>query len=798
MEGGPGDGITGHHSAGGPARRSVGDARAWWSTVVVALALFSIAAAAPPTAVAHSRPALPHHNDGLGIRPGKIKHVWLIILENKSYDATFTGLNRNTYLWRTLPAQGVLLKNYFGTGHFSFDNYISLVSGQATQADTQVDCPYYDHFSGHVDRSGSLRHNPNYGQMTSAQGPNAAAGENGCVYPPSVKTLFNQFDSAHVSWKGYAQDLGYPSTGAPNPSAGVRVCGAPFRSPGPTGSKTQPNPSVANATDQYLPKHFPFPWFESILKSGQCSHKHIASLFGRRHGLFHDLRRKATTPAFSWITPNMCSDGHDAVCHGNNLSGGFTGPNTPRKPRNYTGGLYAADLFLRHIVPAIERSPAYRDGGLIDITFDEAFPPFTFTANSFANSKRVAPDAATSIANDSAGETLFGRSVHFEPTGPNTPLAKNALGQELYPGPGDNAFVDRPSICVAQTVPPRPKRTCLLGGGGHVPGPRTDAGATAPMGGSTISDNSIVITDTGRSVTGTGIPVGAFVGKVTNTPVMATAPNQDGGFVVAGSFVLVDSYGRRLLTTGAVKGITVGPRTPATDPLFNATSPTTGGGDTGSVLISPYIKPGTVSKRFYNHYSWLRTMEDLFGVARFSRGLDHAGHLGYAAQPGLAPFGRDVFNSPLGYRIRSLATPDIGRIVQASPAEPQVAIQGDTVAVALGSGRGLATVVGPAVARSGLSPAPISVQCTFTVRLSARSGTLPLSAAGFAIVDEQGQLHRPSVSAVNDTRLPTHVAAGRSVTLTLRAELPVGGGRISWTPQGPRPTVSWDFDVEID
>jgi phospholipase C len=53
--------------------------------------------------------------DGLGIQPGKIKHVWLIILENKSYDATFTGLNNNTYLWKALPAQGVLLKNYYGT-----------------------------------------------------------------------------------------------------------------------------------------------------------------------------------------------------------------------------------------------------------------------------------------------------------------------------------------------------------------------------------------------------------------------------------------------------------------------------------------------------------------------------------------------------------------------------------------------------------------------------------------------------------------------------------------------------------
>ena len=95
--------------------------------------------------------------DGLGITPGKIKHVWLIILENKSYDATFTGLNNNTYLWQTLPSQGVLLKNYYGTGHFSLDNYISLVSGQATQPDTQADCPYYDTFGGSVDMTGTLR-----------------------------------------------------------------------------------------------------------------------------------------------------------------------------------------------------------------------------------------------------------------------------------------------------------------------------------------------------------------------------------------------------------------------------------------------------------------------------------------------------------------------------------------------------------------------------------------------------------------------------------------------------------------
>jgi hypothetical protein len=42
------------------------------------------------------------------------------------------------------------------------------------------------------------------------------------------------------------------------------------------------------------------------------------------------------------------------------------------------------------------------------------------------------------------------------------------------------------------------------------------------------------------------------------------------------------------------------------------------------------------------------------------------------------------------------------------------------------------------------------------------------------------------------------VAAGHPVLLAVSAVLPVGNGRLSWTPAGRRPLVSWDFDVEID
>jgi hypothetical protein len=60
--------------------------------------------------------------------------------ENHAYDASFTPLEgtENTYL-QNLPSQGALLTNYYGTGHSSLDNYLSMVSGQAPVSDDQDD-----------------------------------------------------------------------------------------------------------------------------------------------------------------------------------------------------------------------------------------------------------------------------------------------------------------------------------------------------------------------------------------------------------------------------------------------------------------------------------------------------------------------------------------------------------------------------------------------------------------------------------------------------------------------------------
>ena len=71
----------------------------------------------------------------------------------------------------------------------------------------------------------------------------------------------------------------------------------------------------------------------------------------------------------------------------------------------------------------------------------------------------------------------------------------------------------------------------------------------------------------------------------------------------------------------------IGPNTPLAG-IFGL-----GGGRTGAVLISPFIAAGTINDTPYNHYSFLRSIEDLFGLP----------HLGYAGAASTHSFGSDVF-----------------------------------------------------------------------------------------------------------------------------------------------------------
>jgi len=60
-----------------------------------------------------------------------------------------------------------------------------------------------------------------------------------------------------------------------------------------------------------------------------------------------------------------------------------------------------------------------------------------------------------------------------------------------------------------------------------------------------------------------------------------------------------------------------------------------GGGSVGALLLSPYVKGGETNQEPFNHFSLLRTIEDLFGL----------GHLGYAGLSAVKPFEPSMFTA---------------------------------------------------------------------------------------------------------------------------------------------------------
>jgi hypothetical protein len=140
----------------------------------------------------------------------------------------------------------------------------------------------------------------------------------------------------------------------------------------------------------------------------------------------------------------------------------------------------------------------------------------------------------------------------------------------------------------------------------------------------------------------------------------------------------------------------------------------------------------------------------------------------------------------------------VGRIVKASRAHPVLAIQGNTVSVHLARGRVLATAVGPSVPEEGRFPVPATSPCTFIVTFAAASSVIPLRTTAFTFIDDFGHVRHPRVTAVGGGVPPRWVSPGRTVSLKVHDVLPTGDGGLTWAPDGGRPIVSWDFDVEID
>ena len=269
-----------------------------------------------------------------------VRHVFVIMLENQGFSATFGSPASDPYLATTLPSQGALLPNYFGIGHFSNDNYDAFVSGQPPNTASQLDCSTYREFT----------------QGQDAQGIQQGAG---CVYPAAVKTVADQLSGEGLTWKGYMQDMGN------DPTRESATCGHP--------ASGGADPSFsATPGDGYATRHNPFVYFHSITDNPTVCNQQVVPLGTTSgtlpagspagvSGLATDLLSAATTPNLSFITPNLCNDGHDFPCVNQ------TSPST--------SAVGDVNAFLSTWVPLITSSPAFKKDGLLEITFDEAESP---------------------------------------------------------------------------------------------------------------------------------------------------------------------------------------------------------------------------------------------------------------------------------------------------------------------------------------------------------------------------------------------------------------------------------------
>jgi hypothetical protein len=314
--------------------------------------------------------------------PGKINYIVVIELENEALCTTFGPASPAIYLNRTLAPQGELIENYYATGHVSLDDYIAQVSGQASTPLTNSDCVPPDGHGKYLDVK------PGTDDPNAALYPGQVDGD-GCVFPAptansrGAPTIADQLDKvfppdprSHLAaWREYAEDMGNDPTrdhGKPDPLGGTD-CAHPA-----IGADDLTNSAATN--DQYADRHNPFIYFHSIIDNADECSANVVPLGNVALGktsvfngatlpdtftghLVQDLSKIETTPRFVFITPNLCNDAHDAGCKGPNTEGGNT------------GGLFAADLWLKHWIPLIKASQAYQSGQmLVVITFDESDP----------------------------------------------------------------------------------------------------------------------------------------------------------------------------------------------------------------------------------------------------------------------------------------------------------------------------------------------------------------------------------------------------------------------------------------
>jgi phosphatidylinositol-3-phosphatase len=139
--------------------------------------------------------------------------------------------------------------------------------------------------------------------------------------------LVTLLEHAGISWKSYDED-----------SSG-KVC-----------PLTDEGPRDANGNPLYGVRHDPFVYFDDVTGNRNAKSSYCIAHIRPFTEFEHDLASNHVA-RYNFITPNVCDDMHDA-CGGDPIAHG--------------------DAWLRRNVPHILNSTAFRSGGALFITWDEA------------------------------------------------------------------------------------------------------------------------------------------------------------------------------------------------------------------------------------------------------------------------------------------------------------------------------------------------------------------------------------------------------------------------------------------
>ncbi len=248
-----------------------------------------------------------------------IDHVFVVMLSDQPYASVFGPESAAPYLAHTLEKRGELLARFYGVAHQQLANEIALLSGQGPTPATAANCPTYEDLA-----------------PATPSDEEQALGD-GCVYPAFTPTLPGQLEVKHHTWRAYVQGIDEPGSASP-------ACAHPvLGQPDPTSATPPP-------AQPYATFRNPFVYFHSLIDAPSCAQDDVGL-----SALEADLSNPKRTPSFSYIVPDRCHDASPAPCPG----GGAGGP-------------AAADELLKQVVPKILASRAYKQGGLLVITVDQA------------------------------------------------------------------------------------------------------------------------------------------------------------------------------------------------------------------------------------------------------------------------------------------------------------------------------------------------------------------------------------------------------------------------------------------